>query len=124
MAVYRVALNVFVNELEERLGGTGIDFDGEIAAEDTMEAMVGGVEAGCAAGVGIGGGAAAEFMETGIGVDGVVLPVAVATDGDEVMGEIVTEETADRGAFGGKGGIGVVVFLRFAIGADEGIGVD
>lgn len=99
------------------------DADGKEAALDAEELVFGAFVVGVPAlGVFVGGGAAGELVDFGDGVDGVVLPVAVAVDGDEAGDG--GEEVAEFLSFVGEAFVGVVVVFIFAVGADDGGGGD
>ena len=124
MFVDSSAADIAVEHAEGGAAAVAGDFDGDVAAQDAVEAVAEFVEAGGAAGVFVRGGAAAELVEAGFGVDGVVLPVAVAADGDDVAIEVILEEVTDFGAFVSKADVGVVIVLRLSVRADDGIGID
>ncbi len=73
--------------MEEGLPALAFGFDFQESAFDAVEAVVIFVFAGGAGGMGVAGGADGELVGAGFGVDGVVLPVAVAVDVDEVIAE-------------------------------------
>ena len=101
-----------------------VDVDAEEPAADAVEAVVLRVLARCAAGVGIAGRADGELVEPGLGVNRVVLPVAVADDDQEAVVQVRAEPLADRVAFVAEGRVGVIVGLVAAVRTDDRRGRD
>ena len=91
---------------QPRASPVGTYLNGQEAALDAVEAVDLWILSGSAAGVGIAGGAAPEFLDARLGVDRVVLPVAVAAQHEGVVAHIVAQPAAfveDRTTPAGSG---------------------
>src|SRR3954463_15373770 len=84
-----------------------------------MKPVVGLVETGSAAGVLVAAGAAGEFVQSGFGMNRVILPVAVATDSEEIVRHVFVRPTAELVSFVAESGIGVVVVLARPVRSDN-----
>jgi hypothetical protein len=67
--------------------------------------------------------AAAEFVQTGFGIDRVLLPKPVAVGEDHTAGKVIAQKLADFVAFGSEHRIGMVVRLVLVIGTDDRVGI-
>src|SRR5687768_9070868 len=63
----------------------------------------------------VAGRAAAELLDAGIGIDGIVLPMAVAAQHEGLVANVVAKPSAELAAFGSVGGVAVIVALVRAV---------
>ena len=84
------------------VGGGAEDVDRQETALDAVERLHFHVPSRRAAGVFVAGGAAGEFLQPGLGVDGMVLPMAVAAADEEVVELLLFGPVAEQVAFPGE----------------------